>query len=100
MGARYEVTQIYHAEADYEALGRLLHDYREDTSAFLSYERVWLGLLHDVDGKTLKNLTSGDPVQPARSRVPSGSPRAFRQRRRQYRRRWGGRSRSLRLYRP
>jgi hypothetical protein len=57
MGARYEVTQIYHAEADYEALGRLLHDYREDTSAFLSYERVWLGLLHDVDGKTLKNLT-------------------------------------------
>jgi len=79
MGARYEVTQIYHAEADYEALGRLLHDYREDTSAFLSYERVWLGLLHDVDGKTLKNLTRqatrSNPHVPAYllgAREPSG----------------------------
>lgn len=57
MGARYEVIQIYHAEADYKALGRMLDDYREDVSAFLSYERVWLSLLQDVDGKMLKTLT-------------------------------------------
>ena len=57
MGARYEVIQIYHADDDHEALGRLLDEYREDTSAFLSYERVWLGIVRHVDGMTLKNLT-------------------------------------------
>jgi len=57
MGARYEVIQIYHAEADNEALGRLLDDYRKDASAFLNYERVWLGIVQGVEGKALKTLT-------------------------------------------
>ena len=57
MGARYELIQIYHAQSDHTALDRLLDDYREDVTAFLSYERVWLGIVQDLDGKMLKTLT-------------------------------------------
>lgn len=57
MGVRYEVMQIYHAEEDHAALRQLLGGYREDMTAFLSYERVWLGIVEDIDVRTLRKLT-------------------------------------------
>jgi len=56
MGIRYEVMQLYHNDADYEALRRLLDVYAEDESAFLAYERVWLAIVEKAPAKTLGKL--------------------------------------------
>ncbi len=57
MGVRYEVMEIYHLDEDHAALRQLLGGYREDMTAFLSYERVWLGIVEDIDVRTLRKLT-------------------------------------------